>query len=71
MVFRNGLAAMIRGEQAKVAFSPSATVRSVGVSVTVGGGGGGGRERERERYSYPFMCLLFIFIPLSIVSTTL
>ena len=45
MVFRNGLAAMIRGEQAKVAFSPSATVRSVGVSVAVQKRA----ERERER----------------------
>ena len=35
MVFRNGLAAMIRGEQAKMAFSSSATVRTVGVSVAV------------------------------------
>ena len=47
MVVRNGLAAMIRGEQAKIAFSPSTTVRSVGVSVAVGGG----VERERERES--------------------
>ena len=60
MVIRMGVAARIRGEQAKIAFSPSTTVRSVGVSVTVGGGGGG---VEREKYSYPFMCLLFIFIP--------
>ena len=44
MVIRKGVAARIRGEQAKIAFSPSTTVRSVGVSVTVGGGGGGGGD---------------------------